>query len=339
MIARFRASPAARRLLWFVAGIVLLMAGLEWLERRHSTVFAAATHRGLTKVAMFERHPRVSVLFLGTSRTQDGVSPDLVTRAIARVAPNLGDVPGFNAAFTGSSLDALVALAPRFEGRTDVRLAVIELSDPQVFNDPAPWAAADRPPANVEERLGGALQRVAIVRYRKALIGANLGRLPSMFAAASLGGWETKGGEQLASWLGQHEAAAANFDAAQWQPEVITGPAATLSEPDADARRVASQLAALAMRYRTHGITTVFAVPPMAASEREAPERQGLRALFGAVARQSGSDVWNFASLALPDAFFRDPSHLNREGRAQYSEALARQIARVLAAGRAMDVR
>ena len=109
-------SGPAGRLAWFVTGLFVLLLALELFERRHSAFIAAASHRGLTKVAMFEQHPRVDVLFLGTSRTQDGVSPDLVTRGLRAAAPELGDLPGFNAAFTGSSLGALVSLAPRFDG-------------------------------------------------------------------------------------------------------------------------------------------------------------------------------------------------------------------------------
>ena len=75
-----------------------------------------------------------------------------------------------------------------------------------------------------------------------------------------------------------------------------------------------------------------FAVPPLAASERDMPERNALRALFAEVARRGGCEVWDFAALSLPEAYFRDVSHLNREGRAQYSEALAHELVRLLKA-------
>ena len=104
-------SPAAR-LAWFVAGLLLLLLAFEVFQRRLDEAVVAASHRGLTKVAMLAQHPRVDVLFLGSSRMQDGVSPDLVTRGLNAVAPQLGDVPGFNAAFTGSSLPALMAFVP-----------------------------------------------------------------------------------------------------------------------------------------------------------------------------------------------------------------------------------
>jgi hypothetical protein len=323
---------AASRLVWFLGGVLVLLAALEGFERSHSALFAATTHRGLTKVAMFDRHPRVNVLFLGSSRTQDGVSPDLASRALHEIAPALGDVSGFNAAFTGSSLGALVSLVPRFDGRSDLRVAVIELSEPQIFNEAAPWDEPTRVLVTLEDRLADAIQHVAIVRYRKALIGANLGRLPSLLAAPSMSGWETKGTEQFASWMGRREARATGFDLTRWRPEVFPATTGAVRVND-DERAVANQLAALAAHFRTRGVTPIFAVPPLSASEREAPERNALRSLFAEVARRGQCEVWNFATVDVPDAFFRDVSHLNREGRAQYSEALAHELARVLKAG------
>jgi len=325
-------SKASARLAWFVAGLLILLAALEIFERRHSAIIVAASHRGLTKVAMLELHPRVDVVFLGTSRTQDGVSPDLVTRALQSVAPELGEVPGFNAAFTGSSLGALISLVPRLDDRRDIRVAVIELSDPQIFNEPAPWDDTPRATVTLEDRLADAVQRVHVIRYRKALLAGNLGRLPSLFIGASLGGWETKGTEQAASWLGHRESRATGFDPALWKPAIVApGSAPSAPEPiDPTLAEVAAQLGSLARRFENRGVKAVFTVPPLSASVRDMPERQGLRALFAEVARRSGCEVWDFAALTLPDAYFRDVSHLNREGRAQYSEALAHELVRLL---------
>jgi hypothetical protein len=325
-----RAESPAARLAWFVGGLAVMLLALEFLEHRHTDVIVAASHRGLTKAAMFQRHSRVAVLFLGTSRTQDGVSPDLVTRGLAAVAPELGDLPGFNAAFTGSSLGSLVSLAPRFDGRPDVRVAVIELSDPQIFNEPAPWDEPARSSETLEDRLADTASRVYVVRYRKALLGGNLGRLPSLLFASSLGGWETKGSEQLASWLGHRESPATGFEPSRWRPEIIA-PTTAVRALDTSLDATATELAALARRFRARGIVPVFAVPPLGAAERDAPERHGLRPVFAEVARRGACEVWNFAALTLPDDYFRDPTHLNRAGRAQYSEALARGLAPLLA--------
>jgi hypothetical protein len=48
--------------------------------------------------------------------------------------------------------------------------------------------------------------------------------------------------------------------------------------------------------------------------------------MFAEVARRSGCEVWDFSSLALPERFFRNPSHLGDEGRAHFSRALAAEM-------------
>ena len=95
---------------------------------------------------------------------------------------------------------------------------------------------------------------------------------------------------------------------------------------------VAARLSDMARHFQARGRQVVFAVPPLAGSETELPERHGLRALFSEVARRCQCEVWNFASLDLLPSSFRDVTHLNQRGRAEFSAALAREIARMLGA-------
>jgi len=319
-----------RRLATFILGLLTVLVALELLVRRNSLLFEAASHRALAKAAMFEKHPRVSILFLGTSRTNDGVSPDLVTRTIGEVAADLGDVPGFNAAFSGSSLDALVALVPRFGFRPDLRVVVIELSQPQIANQPAPWAESTAAHKTLEDRLADSIRSIEFIRYRTAFRSENLGRLPALLIFGSaLGGWETKGTDQIKTWLGRKEPAAVGFEATRWTPELIlpTGAPQTLSPTN---EVIATELGTLARLFQDHGIKVIFAVPPLAQEVQQAPERNDLKPLFAEVARRGRCEVWNFAALALPRSLFRDVGHLDRTGRAHYSRALGIQLARVL---------
>jgi hypothetical protein len=324
-------TKSACRLLYFVFGFLLALGLLELLVRQNAHLFEAASHRALAKAAMFEKHPRVNILFLGTSRTQDGVSPDLVTRALGEIAPKLGEVRGFNAAFTGSSLDSLIAIAPRFGFRPDLRVVVIELSAPQIGNDPTPWEEPKIAPQTIEDKLAAALRSIYFVRYRTAFNSDNLGRLPALLIfGSSMGGWETKGNDQLAAWLGRKEQAAVDFNPALWTPELFT-PDAPPTALDSDTDAIATKLVTLIRQFENHGIKVVFTVPPLTRAWFESsPEKDRLRLLFSEIARRGKCEVWNFSTLRLPDSFFRDPSHLGKEGRAHYSRALALQMARVL---------
>ena len=323
-------GPSARSLGGFLLGLLGIIGAIEGVMRLRQPLFEAASHRALTKAAILADRPKVDVLFLGTSRTQDGVNPDLVGTAIEARSPGLGRVPGFNAAFTGSSLEALLALVPRFGFRPDLRLVVIELSEPQIVNEPAPWEESLPTPTTLEERLGRMMRHIALVRHRKALLGDGLGRLPALLVFGdALGGWETKGSQQLASWLGRREPPAADFDPSLWTPRRFTrdAPRRSLS-PSADT--VADRLTEVAGRFRSHGIGVRFAVPPLSARAAEAPERRDLQPLFAEVARRSGCEVWDFTAALPPEALFKDAGHLNREGRAHYSRALGERVADAL---------
>ena len=94
--------------------------------------------------------------------------------------------------------------------------------------------------------------------------------------------------------------------------------------------RIASAIQSLIRQFEGHGIKVAFAVPPLSRSYPPVQERDRMRALFSEVARRGRCEVWNFASLSLPDGLFRDPSHLGVAGRAEYSAALAKQVARIL---------
>ena len=329
-VARPARAPG-RRLVLFLAGLLALLAALECLVRWNAPLFAAASHRALAKAAMLDQHPRVDILFLGTSRTQDGVSPDLVTRTLEEAASKPGKVIGFNAAFPGSSLDALASLARRFAGRPGLRVLAIELSEPQLGNEPAPWEISDLPPVTLEDRLERGLSaRVSLVRYRSAFLPDNLGRLPALLVfGPSLSGWETLGSDQVASWLGHKERPATGFDPARWHPALYMpgAPARTL---DAVADKQATRLAEIAGYYRAKGVRVVFVIPPMMRGVALPPERDRLKPLFAEVARRSGCEAWDYASLDLPAGLFHDPSHLGREGRAHFSRALAVQMADLL---------
>lgn len=318
-----------RRLLSFTLGLAFLLGGLELLVRRNVSLFEGASHRMLAKVAMFEEQHRVDFLFFGTSRTQDGISPPLVSRHLAEIAPEFKGAAGFNAASTGSNYEDLMTLAPRYFQRTGLRTVIIELSVPHLSNQSSLSPDVATQNKSEEDWLTRAVKRIAFVRYRTAFLTDNLGRLPALlFFSSRLSGCETRGSEQIAAFLGRAEPAPAGFAEDLWQPEIIAPPLnPTLLE--ADLESAATKVTALAKAYAERGIRVVFSVPPLTARHQPAPERDRLRPLLTEVARRTGCEVWNFAVQPRPDEFFKDSSHLSRKaGRAHWSYALAHQLAR-----------
>ncbi|MSU32713.1 MAG: hypothetical protein EXS25_08670 [Pedosphaera sp.] len=323
-----------RRLLAFVLGLIVFAGLVELGVRCNVLLFSAASHRALAKVAMFERHSRVDILFLGTSRTQDGVSPALIAEAVTKFSPALGEIRGYNAAFTSSSLDALEALGSRFLSKPELKLVVIELSDPQQRNPATPWNGdvVKASPSTLEGRLIQWAQKIYCVKQRSAFVSDNITRLPALLLfAPSLGGWEVKGSDQLTVWLGHREKPAEDFDFKAWQPVMLPSNASNQSlNTGAEQWVIADRFSQVASQYKARGIQVVFASPPLRHHPSLTSERASMEALFQAVSYRSQCEVWDFSSSKVADRFFRDPSHLNTEGRAHYSKALAVEITRLL---------
>ena len=326
-------SPARKasthRLLFFVGGLLLALGGLESLVRANSSLFEAVSDRAHTKIAMLETHPRAQFIFLGSSRTEGTVSPVLVTRALQKSVPELGEVSGFNAAFAGSNLDSLNALVSRFDFPNNLRLVVIEVSVPQLFIPPAPQEESKSAATTIEDKLAEAARHIYFIRYRKSFLSDSLGRVFELLIfAPHLSGWETKAKDQIASWLGREEQSAVGFDETLWIPDFFM-PSALAQTLDARNEMLVERLVSLAHEFHKHGIKVTFVVPPVK-RDFATPEKDVLRPLFSEVARRTQSELWNFAVLPLSDSLFRDESHLGDIGRAHYSQALAMQLARIL---------
>jgi hypothetical protein len=313
----------ARRLLLFVSGLAAVAVSLEWQVRAHEPVFAAATNRALAKAALLDAHGPVDVLFFGTSRLQDGVSPEVFSAALGEPT-----VSAFNLAFTSSSLPSLERLAQRYADRPGLRLVFLELSTPQLENGGPVWEESAPVGQDVEGRLTSWVHgEVRTIAHRQAFVEDNVVRLPALlWFAPALDGSETRVADQLAAFLGHREPRPEGFDPQAWEPvrwspgDAVVGDGPPL--PDARVDR----LAGLAQDYRAHGVRTVFVVPPLTQRFEPAEERgHAMKSLFARLAKASGAEVWDYSSLPLPDRFFRGESHLNRRGRASLSEALARE--------------
>jgi hypothetical protein len=324
-------------LLCFIFGFLLLLTVLGLLASRNADFFEGAAHKGLAKAAMIARRPRVNYIFLGTSRTQDGVSPVLISRAFHETYPAtaVGEAQGFNAAYPGASLDELAEIAPRYLGRHDLQAVIFELSEPQARNEgKIPEELIRRGTSSetvttLEDRLARKLEAIDLIRYRTAF--RDGGRLLTLlFFSSSISGWEVRGNDLAGAWLGKKEKSATDFNLSRWNPEVLRGGADPQSLNQAD-EAAASRFTKLAKLFAGRGIKVVFAVPPLTREAwSQAPERDAMRPMFYEIARRTGAEVWNFAYLNLPGSFFRNESHLDQEGRAQYSQALAAKLAPLL---------
>lgn len=319
-------TNATRRLLVFASAVALVVLLLELGIRSRPQVFADATNRGLSKAAICDSRPGLDLVFLGTSRSQDGISPRLVIDSMGRHGSGPADWSGFNVAFSGANLGDLIELAPRMGAHHPLKMAVVEVSEPQVLNRVSEAAARPSTQSGLEGFLSDVSNRSLLIRYRRAFLPEYLGRLLTLLVVSdSLEGWETRGSEQVSSWLGHRLKPALDFDPGLWNLEPVT-PSASPQPLGKDLEYVLERYVEVTRQFQNRGVQVVFVVPPLGRDHVHAVERGSFRSLFAELARATGCEVWNFAELVLPDSFFSDSGHLSPLGRAHYSQALGRVL-------------
>ena len=294
------------KLLRYLCGMALVLGALEGAFRLRERELAACGDRILTKAAVLDRQGPVEVLFFGTSRSWDAISPRLFTEELEHLRPGL-TLRGFNLAVTSATLETLESLAGRFARRPGLRLAVIELSGPQL--------ELARPAADEEKSAITAFaeRHLRLIRYRSALRGESLERLPELlFYPRRMDGSEILLVDQLRAAASIREARAEPVDLAPLRPAPLPAGA-----PSADPR--AARLLAVGRLLRA-SLPVVFVVPPIQGGE------PAMRPYAAALAVEF--PVWDFGAAPLPPSAFRDTTHLDRAGRALFSRMLAAELAR-----------
>jgi hypothetical protein len=287
------------RLLRFVLGTCAVLALAEGAFRLFAVEVSACASRAGTKAALLDKQGRVEVLFFGTSRLWDGISP----RTFSAAFPG---VRAFSLAASGASLGTLETLAKRFAHRPGLRLVFVELSSPQL--DLAP--SQEAPPTGLEAM---AARHSMLIRSRGALRGESLERLPGLlFYPRRLDGSELHFADQLAAILGRPPSGA---EAPDLRPAPLPAVAAA---QDPSARR----LLAVGRELRAASVEVVFVVPPLEACE----PAQDMGAAAAALSPEF--PVWNYQRAPLPAQDFLDCGHLNERGRLAFSHALAAEAAR-----------
>jgi hypothetical protein len=289
-----------RRLVLYAAGVCGALAVAEGAFRVLEPEISASTNRLATKAALLEKQGRVEVLFFGTSRLWDAVAPRIFVASFPGTR-------GFSLATTSAKLDTLEWMAARFAHRPGLRLAVVEVSGPQLDAAPDPQP----PPAGIEALAARSLKLIA---HRAALRGESLERLPVLLLfPRKMDGSEIRVADQLEALL---ERPAPNPRAIDARPAAV---APSITGPGSRALR----MLAVGRRMRDAGAQVVFVLPPILPSG--SPEDE-VTPVAACLAREF--PVWDYRRVTLPKEAWRDSTHLNAAGRALFTRALAEETAR-----------
>lgn len=282
----------------------------------------------LAKLATFERKPQVDYLFFGTSLTQDGIAPRLVSRHLQEISPELPELVGFNAAAPGASIDDLLTLAPRYLYKPSLRVVFIELSTPHFSNTATLPATLQSPITTVEGRLAAALQNIFFIKFRNAFRLGNLGSFISLLLfSSSMSGSEARLNDFIAAWTGKDELVPENFNESLWVPAGISTQN-NLQPLDGEREKIAAKVMQLSTMFQAQGIKVILYAPP--ASADYLVDKNGLTLFYNELAKRSKAELWNFIGLPIPAHFFKDPTHLSKkEGQPHWSYAIASQLAKL----------
>ena len=320
--------------IYFVV-LLAVLASLELAVRMNEQSLLSVQNKVLLKKQMVLLRRPTHVLFLGTSRTQDGVEPRALMKSMTRIDPDSEDVELFNAAATASTMDSLKYFVETILCKEGLKLLVIEVSDPQMMNGPTAFEFNEASvPKNTEEHLQKFLSdHSCLVRHRKLFRLDSLRRIPTLWLSDFSVGTELFRRAVLSDLAERidRDAVAQEAGTGRWKPEAIP-PAdklseLKLSEQQIKAVQVYKEIVVVARRS---DVEVLFMIPPLRGEWADKEFDPHHQAFYQGLSFETGRTVLATASRGLNPLFFRDDSHLNKMGRTLWSDQLAGAMVQTL---------
>lgn len=321
---RLRLPPGLGRAFW-VAAVILLGAELilhsESVLHQYRSVFAVG--RAIDKLDYVETHsPRV--LFIGNSRTDNGVDPRTISQVLDQPA-----VSSFNLGLPGANLIIYQGIVERLAaqgklGPSGIHTVVLGLDESAFQND------------NSLGYIGFLADRASLWESGRYLdwlrsyqrlwsYSPNLRQLREPEKLLRFLEASTRSVDPVGGAAGDFQGYRAGFGAAQNQDQIVRQESEAQHPPADD---VAPFLWKTIDRLHVLGVRVFVTVPPLRdrrsafydAEPHAAPYRALLRAL-----EQRGVDVLPEA-VGFQTGEFINAGHLNDGGAQRYSQALAQQL-------------
>ena len=289
-----------------------------------SGVFSNLTDRIKLKAAMFNHRKQTEILFIGTSRFKDGVVPSQVLSVINQKS-NL-TWSGFNGATTGTNLKRLNYFFETTVEKQGLKVAVIEVSMPQFVAGGLGFNEVDTA-SDVESTLQRLLaENSSAIKSRKSFRIQNLANIVAILGADKFEGseWFRAGGaKDFFSDDINH-----GFKSDDWHYDIMA-PNDSIILLDNDTFITTYQnIAATAIKFN---IKLIFVIPPLAIVGQKKECTAAISNMYQALSNKTQISILDYSHGTHPDSLFYDrDSHLNKQGRMQFSAALGSDIAKLL---------
>lgn len=283
-------------------------------------IFSNLTDKVKLKSAMFNFRDDTEVLFLGSSRFKDGISPKIVMSTLNNSQKTKWT--GFNGATTGTNIKRFEYFFNRIIEKKGLKLIVVEISIPQLTPGELRFDSQD-PPTDIEGQLQHVFSNhLKIIDWRKSFRLENLKNAPAILAANYMEGSELYRSNVLKDFLSDDHFNFSSDLKRQWKPVTIS-PIANINLTDT----LVSAIHLMSESAKKHDVDLLYVVPPLVNDKQQKESSNEIINLYQEIANSTGRVILDYSRLPLPEYYFRDKdSHLNKEGRYYFSTTLSSEI-------------
>lgn len=318
MIRFFKDKPIR-----YFVGLGIVFVLFELVLMSSPTVFSNLTERINLKSAMFQYRDTTQILFLGSSRFKDGISPKLVSRVLQEKCSQ--EIKAFNGALTGTNIQKLEIFFKRSVTKPGLDLVVIEVSYPHFAFDEN-FTMEIKPAEGFEEELqNGLMENIKLAAWRKSFRIENFIKAPAILFADYLEGSELYRAHLVKDFLDTTPYQYTEADHKLWQPLVIKPNQPIGNDGGDNSVRILQDIVKLAKK---HDVDLLFVIPPLVNDRKTEETSEKAMVFYQNIANKTGHPILNYGALNIPEKVFSDQdSHMNKEGRHLFSNAIAQPIA------------
>lgn len=318
MILFSNLPSSKRKSLCYFGFLFIILISLELLFNFSSVIFSNTTDRVKLKSAMFEFRGETEVLFLGSSRFKDGISPKLYSRHLLETS--VKDWRGFNGAITGANIERLEYFFNKAVEKEGLKYIVIEVSMPQLSRKTEDVEAELK---DLDSKLSDFFaEKSKLVKWRKSLRFDNLKNIPAIVFSDYMEGSELYRKGAFSDFFDDDKVIVDTSILSTWEPSIIYPNNETFQNEKHNFVLRAFQK--MVDKAKAKNVHVVLVIPPLVNDKKIKESEKEILDLYQSVANLTQSKIFNFAELNIPETYFRDKdSHLNKEGRYLFSIRIA----------------
>lgn len=319
----------------YVLGILITFASIEALVRSNESYFYALSDKILLKIEFLKKRQTDQIVFLGTSRTQDGLDPSLFQKELKSRYDI--DLRTFNAATAGQNTNRILYSLKRLLEMENIETLIIESSSVGLhegalgidFKEDTSLEEDEVSNGHVEDSLQQFMvDTFATVRVRKAF------KLKAVFRLVMI--WSSnKYNHDL--WFMPGILRQISFGAIKkYEPKDFTPytPKILFSKGDSieNTSQYSDFLKIIDLLKNTDK-KIIFYNPPVALENAEKDCNASRHQMYQSIKLKKPTLFIDYTCKGFPKDSLRDSSHLNLKGRLYFTQMLAHDLAPFLKEG------